>query len=207
MVGAGVLPHHENQLRVVDVVQRDGPLADADSRVQRRTRGFVAHVGAVRKIIGAQGPGEQLVHKRRLVGRAAGGVEDAAVRRAGPDVLTDQLEGFRPGDRRVVGFTFTDDHRLAEPALVAQPVLRLLRQLRDGVPGPELRPTVRRVFSSATALAPFSQNSATLRFLSDSGQAQPGQSMPPRWFSRSSDCPSGLPRPGPPHVPARPSRP
>ena len=48
-------------------------------------------------------------------------------------------------------------------------------------------PTVRRVFSSATAFAPFSQNSAVLRFLSDSGQAQPGQSNPPRWFSRSSD--------------------
>src|SRR5215217_5471219 len=49
-------------------------------------------------------------------------------------------------------------------------------------------PTVRRVFSSATALAPFSQNSAALRFLSDSGHAQPGQSNPPRWFNRSSDC-------------------
>src|SRR5690349_10609174 len=49
-------------------------------------------------------------------------------------------------------------------------------------------PTVRSVFSSATALAPFSQNSAALRFLSDSGHAQPGQSKPPRWFSRSKDC-------------------
>ena len=48
-------------------------------------------------------------------------------------------------------------------------------------------PTVRRVLSSATALAPFSQNSAVLRFLSDSGHAQPGQSNPPRWFSRSSE--------------------
>ncbi|MDF9749440.1 hypothetical protein M2428_000877 [Arthrobacter sp. ES3-54] len=27
-----------------------------------------------------------------------------------------------------------------------------------------------------------------MRFLSDSGHAQPGQSNPPRWFSRSSDC-------------------
>src|SRR5687767_3240460 len=49
-------------------------------------------------------------------------------------------------------------------------------------------PTVRSVFSSATALAPFSQNSAALRFLSDSGQAQPGQSKPPRWLRRSRDC-------------------
>ena len=47
--------------------------------------------------------------------------------------------------------------------------------------------TVRSVFSSATALAPFSQNSAALRFVTDSGQAQPGQSKPPRWFSRSRD--------------------
>ena len=49
-------------------------------------------------------------------------------------------------------------------------------------------PTVRRVVSSATALAPFSQNSAGRRRPAGSGQAQPGQSKPPLWFSRLRAC-------------------
>ncbi len=89
MVSAGILPDHEDQLRVVDVLQRHGSLADADGGIQGRSRGFVAHVGAVRQVVRAQGPGEQLVHKRRLVRGAAGRVEDAAVRCGGPDVLAD----------------------------------------------------------------------------------------------------------------------
>jgi hypothetical protein len=140
MVGAGVLPYDEDQLGVVDVIQRYRALADADGRVQRGAGGLVAHVGAVRQVVGAQRAGEQLVHERCLVGRAPGGVEDAAVRRAGADVLPDQLEGICPGDRRVVRLPFPDDHGFAEPALVAQPVLGLSRQLGDGMLRPELRP-------------------------------------------------------------------
>ncbi len=42
----------------------------------------------------------------------------------------------------------------------------------------------RRVASSATAFAPFSQNSAAERCAgSGSGQAQPGQSNPSAWLS------------------------
>ncbi|BAS13966.1 hypothetical protein AHiyo8_22690 [Arthrobacter sp. Hiyo8] len=48
--------------------------------------------------------------------------------------------------------------------------------------------TTRVVLSSAIALAPFSQNSAGLRLpVMDSGQAQPGQSKPSRWLTRSID--------------------
>ena len=43
--------------------------------------------------------------------------------------------------------------------------------------------TRRRVASSATAFAPFSQNSAVCR-CSGSGQAQPGQSKPSFWLTR-----------------------
>ena len=45
--------------------------------------------------------------------------------------------------------------------------------------------TRRSVASSATAFAPFSQNSKWERF-SASGHAQPGQSKPPAWFTFSS---------------------
>ena len=47
------------------------------------------------------------------------------------------------------------------------------------------RSTRRSVASSATAFAPFSQNSKGLRW-SGSGQAQPGQSKPFFWLSRAS---------------------
>ena len=49
-------------------------------------------------------------------------------------------------------------------------------------------PTVRSVVSSATALAPFSQNSAGRRRPAGSGQAQPGQSKPPLWLSLLRAC-------------------
>src|SRR5215213_1971624 len=39
------------------------------------------------------------------------------------------------------------------------------------------------VASSATCFAPFSQNSKCERSRSGSGQAQPGQSTPPVWFT------------------------
>ena len=57
VVRAGVLPDDEDEVGVVDVVQRHGPLADADGLVQRRPRGLVAHVGAVGQVVGAVGRG------------------------------------------------------------------------------------------------------------------------------------------------------
>ena len=51
-----------------------------------------------------------------------------------------------------------------------------------------------RVASEASALAPFSQNSANERSPSGSGQAQLGQSKPPAWFISSSPR---VPRNGP----------
>ncbi|GAA3068683.1 hypothetical protein GCM10020000_61410 [Streptomyces olivoverticillatus] len=58
--------------------------------------------------------------------------------------------------------------------MLAEPVAAALGEVGDGVFGEEGGGvTRRRVASSATALAPFSQNSAAWR-LSGSGQAQPG---------------------------------
>ncbi len=208
MVGARVLPHHEDQLRVVDVVQGHGALADADGRIQRRTGGLVAHVRAVRQVVGAQGPGEQLVHERRLVRRAPRGVEDAAVRRAGPDMLADQLERLRPGDRRIVGLAFADHHGFAEPALVAQPVFGLPRQLGDGMLRPRTRP---RPCAGCSPPPPPWRRSRRTRPPCAScpipATRSPGSRSRRAGSGAAATAPSGTPRPGPRRAPAPPSRP
>ena len=104
MVGAGVLADDDDQLGVVDVVEADRALADAD-RLGERDRGrLVAHVRAVGQVVGAERADEQLVDERRLVGGLARGVEHRLVR-AGQAVQlpADQREGVGPGDRLVVG--------------------------------------------------------------------------------------------------------
>ena len=84
--------------------QADAALADAD-RLGERDRGrLVAHVRAVRQVVGAEGADEQLVGERGLVGGAAGGVEDRLVG-ASPARCSrsrDQPERVVPGDRLVV---------------------------------------------------------------------------------------------------------
>jgi len=67
---------------------------------------------------------------------------------------------------------------MGQPALLRQPVLGLGGELGHRVPREEFRVTLRLVASSATALAPFSQNSASLRPPGSSGHAHPGQSNP-----------------------------
>ncbi len=72
---------------------------------------------------------------------------------------------------------FGEIHGVRETALLAQPVPAAGREVGHRVGGEELGVTRRRVASSATAFAPFSQNSAACRW-SGSGHAQPGQSKP-----------------------------
>ena len=77
-------------------------------------------------------------------------------------------------------------HRLGEPALLAEPVVAAAQEVADRVVGEERTVDARAtVASSATALAPFSQNS-NREVVGGSGQAQPGQSKPSGWLSCSS---------------------
>ena len=78
-------------------------LADADGLGQRDRRRLVAHVRAVGQVVGAEGPGEQLIGERRLVGGLAGGVEDRLVGVPSPrSVSPISVERVVPGDRLVV---------------------------------------------------------------------------------------------------------
>ena len=84
MVRPWVLPHHDDRVGFVHVVERDGALPNAHRLTEADAARLVAHVGAVGKIVRSKRAHEQLVEKRRLVAGAPGGVEDRFVRRVEP---------------------------------------------------------------------------------------------------------------------------
>lgn len=138
MIGARVLACDDDEVGGIEVVDRDRALADADGTGQRGAGGFVAHVRAVRQIIGAVAAYQQLIQERGLVGSAPRGVEKRLVRsRQGTQLLRDQLVGVGPFDGGVVGGAGAQHHRMGEPALLTEPVARLVGQLLDGVRGEE----------------------------------------------------------------------
>ena len=79
VVGPRVLPDDQDQLGLVDIVERDGALADADRLAERHAARLVAHVRAVRKVVRPEGAREQLVQERCLVTRATRRVEHGTV--------------------------------------------------------------------------------------------------------------------------------
>ena len=90
-------------LRLVEVLERHRPLADADRLGERRAARLVAHVRAVGQVVRAELPNEKLIEKRRLVARAPGRVKNRFVRRGERVQLGgDQRERVLPGDRLVM---------------------------------------------------------------------------------------------------------
>ncbi|MNZ52488.1 hypothetical protein D3C78_703340 [compost metagenome] len=129
MVGAGVLAPDENRIGVLEIVKRHRAFADPDTLAQRHAAGLVAHVRAVREVVGAVGAHEQLVQISRLVTGPARGVELGLVG-AGEvlQVAGDQGESAIPVDRAVAVGTWFIDHRLGQPPLVFEPVITLGQQ-------------------------------------------------------------------------------
>ncbi|MCO5588369.1 hypothetical protein L7F22_042324 [Adiantum nelumboides] len=140
VVGARVLPGDDDHVRLEQVGQRHAGLADPDRLLQGDRGRLVAHVRAVGQVVRAEGPGEELVDERGLVGRPAGGVEGGLAGVVqGVQLVADQPERRVPADRLVVGPARSPDHGMGDPALLAQPVLRALVELGDAVAGEELR--------------------------------------------------------------------
>ena len=134
-----VLAGDEDQLGGVDVVERDGPLADADGLAEGDPTRFVAHVRAVRKVVRAEGAGEQLVQEGGLVAGPPGGVEDGPVWcREGPEVSSEDGDGGFPRHRPVVRLARRPVHRLGQAALLAEPVVGPTVELLDRVSGEEV---------------------------------------------------------------------
>lgn len=140
VVGAGVLPGDDDQVRLVEVLEQDAALADADGLGERGARGLVAHVRTVRQVVRAELAGEELVEECGLVARAPRGVEEGLVGGTeGGELLGDDVEGTLPGDRLVVVGALGQVHGVGEAALLAEPVAAAAVQVGDRVRGEEVR--------------------------------------------------------------------
>ena len=128
VVRARILPENQDDLGPIEVVERNGPFADADGRREGGAARFVAHVRTVGQVIRAELTHEQLIKERRLVAGPARGIEDRLVRRRQRVELGgDQAEGFVPGNRLIMRAAGAKHHGMGEPALLAEPIVRLLR--------------------------------------------------------------------------------
>ena len=138
VVGARVLAGDDDQVGLVEVLQRDAALADADGLGERGAGRLVAHVGAVRQVVGAELAGEQLVEERGLVAGAARRCRRPP-RRASPARVSSSATIAKASsqvDRLVVVGALGQVHRLGEPALLARASSRCA--------GPGRRPGARR---------------------------------------------------------------
>ena len=138
VVGAGVLAPDENRVGMLEVVKGHGAFADTDALGQGHAAGFVAHVRAIREVVGAIGAHEQLIQVRRFVAGTARGIELGHVRAGqGVEVLADQGERRVPTDGLVAVGCGVIAHWFGQATLVFQPIVALLQQRGDAVLGEE----------------------------------------------------------------------
>ena len=143
VVGRRVMADQEDHLGLLEILDLHRALADADGGGERGAGAFVAHVRAVRHVVGAEMTREDGVEEGRLVAGAAGGVEDRLVGAGeAAQFVGDHLVGVIPGDRLVVVGALAPDHGLGQAALLAEPVLIAVGKIDDGVPREELGPAL-----------------------------------------------------------------
>ena len=141
VIRAGVLTGNDDEFCLVEVVEQNAAFPDADRFRQRRAARFVAHVRAVRQIIGTELPNEQLIGKRSFVAGAAGGVKHRFIRtREGLQFARDQVERVVPLDSFVVPAALAFDDGVGQPTLLPEPVAVAFAQVVDGVLPEEVRP-------------------------------------------------------------------
>ena len=79
MIRSRILSDDEDCLGKFEVFERHRSLAYANCFAQRRSARLVAHVRAVRKIIGAELPHEKLIKESGFIARPSGGVKNCFV--------------------------------------------------------------------------------------------------------------------------------
>ncbi|MND89939.1 hypothetical protein D3C80_820140 [compost metagenome] len=134
MIGAGVLADDENRIRLFEILKQNRPLADADRLFQRDTACFVAHVGAIGKIVGAVDPHEQLIEIGRLIAGAAGRVEFGPVGTI--EALEDAADlgkGVFPGNWQISVARRVIPHGMGQATVEFQLVIAQLAQLGHGI--------------------------------------------------------------------------
>ena len=105
VVGSRIMADGNHQLGFVKIIQRHRSLPDADRLRQPDAGRFMAHIGTVREIVGAQFTGKQLEQPRRFVGGAPGSIELDLVRLHAADYFADTRKSAFPAGRaqRVAG--------------------------------------------------------------------------------------------------------
>src|SRR5229473_2812605 len=71
MVCPRVVSENEDEIGGLHIFHRGCTLADAERLYHRYSRRLVAHIRAIRKIVGSELPREQLQKKGRFIGRLA----------------------------------------------------------------------------------------------------------------------------------------
>ncbi len=141
VVGTRILAIDEHRIGLVEVIQHHSPLADADRLDQRYPARLMAHVGAVREVVGAKQAAKQLIKIRSLVAGTPRGVELHLVRAGKPlEGVGDQGKGVIPACWLVVIGRLVVAHRLGQPPLILEPVVALGGQLAYRVSGEKLGP-------------------------------------------------------------------
>ena len=138
VVGSGIVPLQHDQIGLVDVLEDHAGLAYSDRFGERDRRRLVAHVRAVRQVVGAVRPDEQLIGEGSLVRGTAGCVEDRLVGVEGLQLASDQRIRVGPVDRFVVRRPWPLDHRVRDPPLLVEPVLTARGEFGDRVTREEL---------------------------------------------------------------------
>ena len=140
-VGGGVDAHDEQRVRRLPVLEVDGALARAQGCLERTAAGLVAHVGAVRQVVGAQLAGHQLVEERGLVAQPAGGVVGRLVGiPQAAERSPDKFERIGPADGHVVVARGVVHHRFGQAPLAFEFAVAPPGQFGDRMGGEELRP-------------------------------------------------------------------
>jgi hypothetical protein len=140
MVGAGILADDEDRVRLLEIAEGDGTLADADGLAEGDATGLVAHIRAIGKIVGAVKPDEQLVKKGRFIAGAAGCVEFGAIGMVETiEDAADLGECLLPGDRLVGICRRVIAHRVRQTALMLQRIIAPAAKFCDGVGREEIR--------------------------------------------------------------------
>ena len=138
MIRARILPHHDDEVALAEIVVGDGGFADPDHLVQRETGRFVAHIRAVGEVVGAECPHEELVDERRLVGCPSAGVKGRLIRCGkAVELARDDVERGLPRYRDVVVGSLRAMHRIGEPTEQAELVFGNGEHVVDRVLGEE----------------------------------------------------------------------
>ena len=127
------MPDGDHQFGVVKILQRDGAFPYPDRAGQADAGGLMAHVGAVREIIGAQFAGEQLIQERRFVRGAPGGVKLHLIRRKIAQYLPDTGKGVVPLYRAKGVASGIVLHGMGQTAIAFQLKIAFRPQVTDGV--------------------------------------------------------------------------